>query len=229
VGGLVNAPGQVSELADGDWDQRDAEAVVGLGKTALDTTDAAGRVADYVSTKKAATAAFREAAPGASRSMPNAATSAAANSAIGGVDRPAGKQAVEAAMSKIQGNSTLAAEMGTTGRSAARTAQRTASGAATTGKLATAGAMAGSIAPGSGSLGGKAGARGVPAATAAVAALDTKNAYDTLNDPEASTTSKVTSVLTAAGSIAAATNIPIVSQVGGAVSMVSSLIGSFWG
>jgi hypothetical protein len=38
----------------------------------------------------------------------------------------------------------------------------------------------------------------------------------------------VTSGITALGSIAAATNIPVVSQVGAAVSTVSSVIGSFF-
>ncbi|MCB9685360.1 MAG: hypothetical protein H6735_10000 [Alphaproteobacteria bacterium] len=237
AGGLMNAPGQVAELANGKWDKKDAEAAVGLASTTLDTTEAAGKVADYVATKKAAQAAFKEAAPGASKGMLNAASKAAAESAIGGADRPASKQAIGKAMDKITGGSTVAKEMGATGRGAARTAQRTAAKAATTSakaaagtsKLAKAGAMAGKIAKGSGTLAGKAGARFVPGLNAAVAALDTKTAYDTLKDPKASTTSKVTSVITAAGSIAAATNIPVVSQVGAAVSTVSSLIGSIWG
>ncbi|MCA9488426.1 MAG: hypothetical protein KC621_00840, partial [Myxococcales bacterium] len=237
AGGLMNAPGQVAELANGKWDKKDAEAAVGLASTTADTAEAAGKVADYVTTKKAAAAAFKEAAPGASKGMLNAATKAAADSALGGANADASKKAIGKAMDKITGGSSVAQEMGTRGRSAGRAAERAAAKGARTGakaavgtsKIAKAGAMAGKIAKGSGSLAGKAGARFVPGLNAAVAALDTKTAYDTLNDPKASTTSKVTSVITAAGSIAAATNIPVVSQVGAAISTVSSLIGSIWG
>jgi hypothetical protein len=237
AGGLAQLPGQIGTLTDGQWDKKDASAGLGIAKTGLDTAEAAGKVGDYLSTKKAAGAAFSEAAPGASKSMVSAASKTAANSALGKVDSAASKRAIGDAMSKVQANSTLATEMGTSGRSAARTAQSVGSKAATTAAKATAGtstlakvgSTAGKIAKGTGAVAGKAGARFVPGLNVAVAAMDAKNAYDTVRDPKASTTAKVTSVITALGSGAAATNIPVVSQIGGAVSAVSSLIGSFWG
>jgi len=74
----------------------------------------------------------------------------------------------------------------------------------------------------------KAAGRFVPGANVAIAALDTATAAATLADPNASTGAKVTSCITAVGSIVAATNIPVVSQIGAAVSAVSSFIGSFF-
>jgi hypothetical protein len=67
--------------------------------------------------------------------------------------------------------------------------------------------------------------RFAPGLNIAMAGVDTAIAARTLSDPKASIASKVTSSITAAGSIAAATNIPIVSQVGAAVSAVSSVTG----
>jgi hypothetical protein len=75
----------------------------------------------------------------------------------------------------------------------------------------------------------KAAGRFVPGANIAIAAADAANAYATLKDKNASTTKKVTSVITAVGSAAAATNIPVVSQVGAAVSTVSSFVGGLFG
>jgi hypothetical protein len=62
----------------------------------------------------------------------------------------------------------------------------------------------------------------------AMAAIDTGVAVATLADPQASTGRKISSVITAAGSIAAATNIPVVSQIGAGVSAVSSFVGAFF-
>ena len=70
----------------------------------------------------------------------------------------------------------------------------------------------------------KAAGRFAPGVNIAIAAVDGAGAVDPA-DPNASTTKKVTSVITALGSVAAATNIPIVSQVGAAVSTVSSVVG----
>ncbi|MEZ4318807.1 MAG: hypothetical protein R3F61_14935 [Myxococcota bacterium] len=71
---------------------------------------------------------------------------------------------------------------------------------------------------------GKAGARFVPGMNVALAGLDAKHAWDTLRDPNASMSDKFTSSITAVGSGLAATNIPIVSQIGAGVSTVSSLV-----
>ncbi|MCY1015027.1 hypothetical protein [Pyxidicoccus sp. MSG2] len=73
---------------------------------------------------------------------------------------------------------------------------------------------------------GKAGGRFVPGLNVAIAAADGAAFYSTLRDPKASVGKKVTAGITAAGSALAATNIPIVSQVGGAVSTVSSIVGA---
>ncbi|HYI01310.1 hypothetical protein [Hyalangium sp.] len=67
--------------------------------------------------------------------------------------------------------------------------------------------------------------RFAPGLNIAMAGVDTAIAARTLSDPKASIASKVTSSITAAGSIAAATNIPIVSQVGAGISAVSSVTG----
>lgn len=69
------------------------------------------------------------------------------------------------------------------------------------------------------------GARFVPGLNIAVATADTAAAISTLRDPKANGVKKTTAVLTAAGSWAAATNIPIVSQGGAVVSSVASIVG----
>ena len=68
--------------------------------------------------------------------------------------------------------------------------------------------------------------RFVPGVNVALAVADTATAYAALRDPQASVGRRVTSVVTALGSIAAATNIPVVSQVGAAVSTISSIAGA---
>lgn len=73
---------------------------------------------------------------------------------------------------------------------------------------------------------GKAGGRFVPGVNVAIAGADAAAFYATMRDPKASVGKKVTAGITAAGSALAATNIPVVSQVGGAVSTVSSIVGA---
>ncbi len=68
----------------------------------------------------------------------------------------------------------------------------------------------------------------MPGVNVAIAAADTAAAYATITDPTASPGKKITSGITAVGSVVAATNIPVVSQVGAAVSTVSSFLGSFF-
>lgn len=70
--------------------------------------------------------------------------------------------------------------------------------------------------------------RFVPGANIAIAVADTATAVATLRDPNASFGRRAASVVTAIGSIAAATNIPVVSQVGAAVSTVSSFVGAWF-
>lgn len=73
-------------------------------------------------------------------------------------------------------------------------------------------------------VGAKALGRFAPGANIAIAVLDTASFVNTLRDPNASTGKKVLSGITAAGSIVAATNIPVVSQVGAAVLTVTSVL-----
>ncbi len=70
--------------------------------------------------------------------------------------------------------------------------------------------------------------RFVPGANVAVAAFDIATAIATSNSKDASPGKKITAWTTAAGSVLAATNIPVVSQVGAAFSTVSDLVGSFF-
>ncbi|MFY2560635.1 hypothetical protein ACN469_23735 [Corallococcus terminator] len=75
----------------------------------------------------------------------------------------------------------------------------------------------------------KAAGRFVPGLNWAIAAADSAAALATLKSPTADPVKKLTAGITALGSIAAATNIPVVSQLGAGVSAVSSLVGSIFG
>ncbi|MBN1209095.1 MAG: cell wall anchor protein [Myxococcaceae bacterium] len=93
-------------------------------------------------------------------------------------------------------------------------------------------ALKAGITAGSKAAGGplaKAAGRFVPGANVAIAAFDVANAYKTLKDPKANGVKKTTAVFTALGSTVAATEIPVVSQVGAGVSAVSDLVGSIFG
>jgi hypothetical protein len=70
---------------------------------------------------------------------------------------------------------------------------------------------------------GKAAGRFVPGANIAIAAYDVYKAGKTLRDPNASGWKKGTAVATAAFSVVAATNIPVVSQVAAGLSIASVL------
>ena len=77
-----------------------------------------------------------------------------------------------------------------------------------------------------GAVAGKTAGRFVPGVNVAIAAADTAAFYGTLKDKDASVGKKVAAGITAAGSVLAATNIPIVSQAGAAISTVSSVVGA---
>ncbi|MFP2933977.1 hypothetical protein ACLESO_54410, partial [Pyxidicoccus sp. 3LG] len=72
----------------------------------------------------------------------------------------------------------------------------------------------------------RAAGRFAPGLSAAIAVADTTAAASTLADPNASSGKKVIAGITALGSIAAATHIPVVSQVGAAASTASGFIDS---
>lgn len=172
--------------------------------------------------KKAADA-FKKALPNASDDVLKAVKNAATKGIFEGATTKGLSRAItSAAGDAAKAGSTLAKGiLGSGTRSAAKAA------------LATVGREAGEAAL---KQGAKAAAgtaartlgRFAPGVNVAIAAIDVANAGATLMDKNASTGKKVTSVITAVGSIAAATNIPIVSQVGAAVSTVSSIVGAFF-
>ncbi|MBZ4419967.1 hypothetical protein [Myxococcus sp. RHSTA-1-4] len=167
--------------------------------------------------------AFKKALPNASDDVLKAVKNAATKGIFeAGTAKTVGRAISTAAGDAAKAGSTLAKGiLGSGTRSAAKAA------------LATVGREAGEAAV---KAGAKAAAgtaaktlgRFAPGVNVAIAALDVANAGATLMDKNASTGKKVTSVITAVGSIAAATNIPIVSQVGAAVSTVSSIVGAFF-
>lgn len=204
-----------------------AQSTIGAAKGAVSTAKSALTTAVTVnkltSTYKAASAAFQAAVPGATKAVTAAAAKAAMKSTFEGLTKGAVKTAVtEAAMLAAKEGGTIAkAVAGSASRAVAKAALREG------GKAAGEAALKAGAKAAAGTL-GKAAARFTPGLNIAIAALDTANAVSTVMDPKASTGKKVTSVITAIGSIAAATNIPVVSQVGAAVSAVSGFIGSFF-
>lgn len=191
-------------------------------KAGLDTynfVNGTQRMANWRATRSAASA-FRQSAPRATRPVVNAAASTAACQAMQNGTAGAG-HVTNAARTAARNGGTLAQGVGTATRSGARVALRE-------GGEAAAKAATRAVATSALKTGAKAGARFVPGLNIGIAALDTAVAASTLRDPKASTGKKVTSVITAAGSIVAATNIPVVSQVGAAVSAVSSFVGAFF-
>jgi hypothetical protein len=199
------------------------DAAKGIVETAQKGLETAVTVNKLATTYRAANAAFKAVVPGATKAVTAAAAKAAMKATFEGAAKGAVKgAAVEAALVAAKESGTIAkAVVGSAGRAAAKAALR--EGGKAAGEAAVkAGARAaeGALAKGA--------ARFAPGLNIAIAALDTANAVMTLRDPKASTGTKVCSVITAVGSIVAATNIPIVSQVGAAVSVVSGFIGSFF-
>jgi hypothetical protein len=207
-----------------------AKATVQVASGGLQGSKVAGgllharAVAGKLGAEKAALEAFKRVAPQVSETV----AKAAANSAL--------KQVFEGATSKVARRAVVEAskEAATAvGGSLARGVAGSGSRAAAKATLNAAGREAAEAALKAGARAAagpaaKAAARFAPGLNVAMAAIDTAQAAATLADRNASTGKKVTSVITAVGSIAAATNIPIVSQVGAAVSTVSSIVGAFF-
>ncbi|WP_342376741.1 hypothetical protein NVS55_35990 [Myxococcus stipitatus] len=172
---------------------------------------------------KAALDAFKKALPNASDDVLKAVKNAATKGVMEGASlKNVGRAISSAAGDAAKAGSSLAKGiLGSGTRSAAKAA------------LATVGREAGEAALKQGAkaaagTAAKALGRFAPGVNVAIAAVDVANAGATLMDKNAGVGKKVTSVITAVGSIAAATNIPIVSQVGAAVSTVSSIVGAFF-
>jgi hypothetical protein len=193
-----------------------------LGKHSLETFSMGARGISGHLARRAGAQAFKQAAPGASKAVVKAAAKQAAKTALTEAAEKVAKRGVTAAATAAaKGGGTLARGAGTLGRAAAKKLLRE-------GGEAAAKAAGKAVAKGALKSAGKAAGRFVPGMNVAIAAFDTASAVATLADSKASTGKKVTSVITAAGSIVAATNIPVVSQIGAGVSAVSSFIGSFF-
>ncbi len=177
-------------------------SVAGAGSTAVSVAkgglETVGNVRNYQLARNAASEAFSRAAPQAGRQVTSNVARAAAREAVDGASR----QVVRSAARAAAGNGLRGAA--NVGANAARAALRN-----------------------GGSAVARAAGRFAPGANVAIAVLDTAAAASTLRDPNASTGKKVASVVTAAGSWLAASNVPGVSQAGAVVSTVSSFIGSF--
>jgi hypothetical protein len=238
VTNAVKLPGQIATavsdvrnaIRSGTAEARDKAigTVSTAAKTAINTVkgglEIARDVNKFGSAYRAASDAFRTVAPNATGKAVRAAAMTAAKEVFQGATGVGNvRRAVTSAVSTAAKNGdTIARSLGAASRAAGRTLIREGGEAAgraaiTAGARAAAGPLA------------RAAGRFAPGANIAIAALDVASAYSTVRDPNASTTKKVTSVITAVGSIAAATNIPVVSQVGAAVSTVSSFIGGLFG
>lgn len=195
-----------------------ASTATRLVKHSLETVSIGSRFV----VRKAGEKAFRQAVPGASKAVVKAAARQAAQEVVKDTTaKIARRSTVAAAKGAAQKAGSVAKATGAVGRTAAKKLLRE-------GGEAAAKAAGKAVAKGALKTGAKAAGRFVPGLNVAIAGLDTATAAATLADPKATTGKKVTSVITAAGSIVAATNIPVVSQIGAAVSTVSSFIGSFF-
>ncbi|MFY0573863.1 cell wall anchor protein [Cystobacter fuscus] len=215
-------------LRSGSAEQRDKAigSVATAGKTAINTVkgglELTRDVQKFGGAYRAASQAFRTAAPNATGKAVRAAATTAAGHAFQGATEGVARRGVQEAVKKAAQGSSIANTMGAATRAAGKTLAR--EGAEAAGKAAVQAGVRAAAGPVA-----KAAGRFVPGANVAIAALDVASAYSTVKDPKASTTKKVTSVITAVGSVAAATNIPVVSQVGAAVSTVSSFVGGLFG
>lgn len=172
---------------------------------------------------KKAVDAFKKSLPNASDDVLKAVKNAATKGVFeGGTTKAVSRAISSAAGDAAKAGSTLAKGiLGSGTRSAAKAAL------STVGKEAGEAALKQGAKAAAGTAAKTLG-RFAPGVNVAIAAIDVANAGATLMDKNASTGKKVTSVITAVGSVAAATNIPIVSQVGAAVSTVSSIVGAFF-
>lgn len=211
--------------------QEDIERAAGdtaaAGSNVLSAGVNATELTRHVATNRAtrdAARALQQATPNVPAEVRNAAARTAAGEVV--MERATTEVAERAAMrsggeAARAGGQTLAAGVGAPNRAAARALLQE-------GGEAAARAATGSVARSAVATGARAAGRFVPGVNVAIAALDTASAAAALRDPNASTGRRITSVVTAAGSVAAATNIFGVSQVGAAVSGVSSFFGSFF-
>jgi len=179
----------------------------------------------YVPGKEAAHA-FKKALPNASNDVLKAVRSAATNGILkGGSTTEVGWAISSAAGAAARQSGSLAnGILGSGKRFAAKASAVSALSAVSkeAGEVAVTAAFKATSGPAAKAL-----SRFAPGVNVAIAAVDVALAGATLMDPKASTGKKVTSVITAVGSGAAATNLPIFSQAGATLSTVSSIAGAF--
>jgi len=198
-----------------------------LGATALagglNGLQAVDWVVSHRMAYSAAAKAFRGVAPEAKDPVVRAAARKAAKQAVHdaslaeGSSRNLVRNEVRGAAMKAFGEDSVANAMGATGRTAGRALLRDAS------KEAGDAAIRAAARAGAKAL-GKAALRFVPGVNAAIAACDVAVMVATFRDPNAGAIMKASSVGVALGSVVAATNIPVISQVGGAFSLASSMV-----
>lgn len=196
-----------------------------VGSIALGLTKGGFGTAEAITlrgARKAATQAFKQVAPDASEAVVKSVAKQVGREFLGDSSKKALSRGLTAgARQAAMKTGTLAGQTGAIGRTAAK--KLLAKGGKEAAEAATK-----AVAKSAFKSGAKAAGRFVPGLNVGIAAFDTATAAATLADPKATTGKKVTSVITAAGSIVAATNIPVVSQVGAAVSAVSGFIGAFF-
>lgn len=164
---------------------------------------------------EAAFKAFKNAIPNVSDDIAKAAAKAARKNVFEGIAKNSGN--ILEAANKLAYKTVGKTVVRTVAKDALREGSKAAAkAAAQAGAKAAAGTAA------------KAAGRFAPGVNIAIAAIDTAQAVATIADPKASVGKKITAGITAVGSIAAATNIPIVSQAGAVVSTVSSFVGAFF-
>ncbi|WP_375766466.1 hypothetical protein NR798_32915 [Archangium gephyra] len=247
----LNAAGLASAIKNGEGGQAISDSALLLGKSVLNTVkgglDAAAMIQSGKEFKNLKDAA--QAALGANGQVGKNIAGKVAESVLSG--KPLRDIDVLGELAKSKGG---AASLGTTLKQGAADALRAVGGEKLAGKLEGGISKAGQKVAAGGAAGfktadaaidaakgaeaaAKLGAKGAgtaakaagrfaPGLNVGIAAIDTAIAAKTIADPKASVASKVTSGITAAGSIVAATNIPIVSQVGAAVSTASSVAGA---
>lgn len=238
VTGAFRLPGQV--LATGR-ELRDAirnptreniteatNSAIGTTRSAVSTASAGLQTARDVqrgtAAYRAADAALRNAAPGMAPSVRRAATRAATLSAFTGATPRTISQATRAAADRAiaRSGSSVSRATGAASRTLGRQVlSRSVTAASRAAAPAVARAATSTIARSAGRL--------VPGVNVAMAALDTAQFVSDMRNPNASTGTRITSGITALGSIAAATNIPVVSQVGAGVAALSSFASGFFG
>lgn len=204
-------------------------------KSAYDVASLGGKYGDAVSRLKKARATgnagdkaeARRSVLGAARSTVTAGQSVVQTAQQGRRLRAVARGLKGAASSSATTRARVATRLvSSVTRAASKVMSRTSARLA--GKAAvTVGRVAGKVAQRLGArLASKAAARFVPGANVAVAALDVANAVNTFRDPNARIGRRVASLFQAAGSIASATQIPGVMQVGAAVATAAEVAGS---